>query len=802
MVSIPGLKSYSDAEITRAQGLSPALSRYLSLHARFSPLAVKRNAMWAEAALATLLKRGSTEEITKFWSVSADALLREAWTIAGLDGLPASLLGLGKLGAGELNLSSDVDLILICEPAAAEQVHRRIRRFRQALAPGGSQDQILRLDFDLRPGGRFGPIVTTVPQMRDYYWNQGETWERLAWVRARVIAGDSALGADILSEMAPYSYRKFLDFTVMEDLKLLRSRIQNSLQLSPGQVHLKLGRGGIRDLELFVHSLQIIHGGRRPELRTHSTSLALKLLEDHKVLPAADARFLMAAYWRLRHWENSVQAVDDRQVHGFDLDRPSAVIPDAEKQECLKLCVKIDALVSSLLGPVRDAVVPWPEDPEGQAKWLEAFGVPAATAQEVWPQLQNATALSKKSERDEKSRREFLSQYLSSLKEHGLDMDLGLRTLLDFIKSTRAKATFFSLLLREPNLTRDLAHLFSVSPYLGHLIASHPELLDSFLSQRQGDLPADGDLLLEQLTERRSLTELMAASQFLNTRDCVKFGRDLTDAADQICQTLLEQLRTETGAEEVRILALGKWGGGELGVRSDLDFVFLVENEPTEREQRLARRMISRLTQTNRAGRLYAVDLRLRPSGHAGPILAVRHKLNDYLACEAPPWVRQAYLRARVVGDGGFSISECLLKRPLDRADLESLREIRSKLIRPVNENSPDLKFNPGGLVSIEFSAQLACLRAGVRDSPADTLGMLARLNLNPKIAQAYAWLRTIEQLHQLTSNHSGSILEGGSSSVTRLARIMKTTAAELLDEVLTKMAQTAVWLDEADPLR
>lgn len=802
MVSIPGLSSYSAADIAQARKTSPALARYLNPESRFSALAAKRNEMWSAAALATLLKRAPADEVTKYWSAAADLLLKEAWVAAGMERLPAVIIGLGKLGAGELNLSSDVDLILICESGAAEMAHQNLRKFRQVLSPRGSQDQILRLDFDLRPGGRFGPIVTTIQQMRDYYWNQGETWERLAWVRARVIAGNAPLGEEILAEMMPYSYRKFLDFTVMEDLKLLRSRIQNSLQLAPGQVHLKLGRGGIRDLELFVHSLQIIHGGRKPELRTPSTSMALRLLEEHKILPEKDARFLTDAYWRLRHWENSVQALDDRQTHSFELTEPSPAIPEEEKQECLALCVKIDALVSTLLGPVREDVVPWPEDPKAQDAWLKDFGVPEATAQEVWPLLQNATALSRKSERDERARREFLAQYLKALKEHGLDMDLGLRTLLDFVKSTRAKATFFSLLLREPNLTRDLAHLFSVSPYLGQLISSHPELLDSFLIQRQGDLPSEWDLLLEQLTERRSLTELMAASQFLNSRDCARFGRDLTEAADQICLTLLSQLRKETGAADVRILALGKWGGGELGVRSDLDFVFLIDQEPTEAEHRLARRMISRLTQTNRAGRLYAVDLRLRPSGHAGPILAVRHKLTEYLANEAPPWIRQAYLRARIVGDSQFTLAEHLIRRPLEAPDLESLRDIRTKLLKPVNENAPDLKFSPGGLVSIEFTAQLACLRARIGSPPADTLGMLARLKANPKIGQSYNWLRTVEQLHQLTSHHSGSILEAGTGPVTRLARIMKMTVEELFEQVLSRMKQTAVWLDEIDPLR
>ncbi len=800
-MEVPELKSYSPTELIHAQSLSPALARYLNKDAQFTPEASRRNSLWARAALATVLKKSDAQSVTYYWSNAADQLLQEAWHEAGFAPISAVLLALGKLGAQELNISSDVDLILICEPKMAEQASVALRKFRQILVPSGSQE-ILRLDFDLRPGGRFGPLVTSISQMRDYYWSQGETWERLAWVRARTVAGPKSMADEILQEMTPFSYRKFLDFTVMEDLKLLRSRIQNSLTLSPGQVHLKLGRGGIRDIELFVHSLQIIHGGRKPELRTHSTTRALELLETHQVLPAKDAGFLKAAYWQLREWENSVQAVDDRQVHSFILDEPSEVINATEKKSCVELSTKIDALVSTLLGPIRDASLPWPEDPKSQSEWLLGLGVSNETAEEVWPQLQSATAVSTKTERDERSRREFLGRYLLALKDHGLDMDLGLRTLLDFVKSTRAKATFFSLLLREPNLTRDLAHLFSVSPYLGQMISSHPELLDSFLSQRQGDLPKDLDLLLEQLTERRSLTELMAASQFLNSRDCISFGKELTKTADKVCLAMLDHLKFEFGQSSVNILALGKWGGSELGVRSDLDFVFLIDEEPTENEQRLARRMISRLTQTNRAGRLYAVDLRLRPSGHAGPILAVKSKLLNYLADEAHPWERQAYLRARVVGGGEFKLSSTLTKRPLSSEDLATLREIRAKLTKPFCESAPDLKHSSGGLVAIEFSAQLGCLRQAIVDPPSDTLGMIQRLGRSDKLVQSYLWLRTVEQLHQLTSFHSGSILEAGSAAISRLARVMKMSENDLLAAVQERMQQTALWLDEADPLK
>jgi [glutamine synthetase] adenylyltransferase / [glutamine synthetase]-adenylyl-L-tyrosine phosphorylase len=167
-VDVPALTDYSTAELERAKALSPALANYLNPQAVFGNLARRRHDLWSRAALATLLKKSTPQTITKFWSDSADLFLSEAWASAGLDTLPAVLLGLGKLGAQELNLSSDVDLIVVSEPRALEATNSALRKFRHILGSGGVADHVLRLDFDLRPGGRFGPVITTMNQMRDY----------------------------------------------------------------------------------------------------------------------------------------------------------------------------------------------------------------------------------------------------------------------------------------------------------------------------------------------------------------------------------------------------------------------------------------------------------------------------------------------------------------------------------------------------------------------------------------------------------------------------------------------------------
>lgn len=805
---VPALESYTAAQLEQAKCRSSAVSRWLDLIPTSTPLLKARHRAWIESALATLHRTASAEEVTRHWSDAADRLLQAAWRECGLDKLDAVLLALGKLGAQELNLSSDVDLVVVAAPHALDQTLLGLRQFQKKLGAQASGDWGLRIDFDLRPGGRFGPVVATPGQLRDYYWSQGETWERMAWVRARPLCGPKPLIQEIFEATTPFCYRKFLDFGVMEDLKLLRHRIHAANATPPEFLHLKLGRGGIRDIELYIHSLLIIHAGRRPDLRTHSTREAIERLEKAGLLPSSDAQFLLRAYWQLRQWENQVQAADDQQTHLLALDGPSALAPD-DVTACLELCRGVDQLVSTLLGPVTNDRSIWPDEPEQQQTWLRERGISDETAREVWPLLLSAVALSGKTERDELARRQFLGRFVDALREHSLDADLGLRTLLDFVRSVRAKASLFSLLLREPRLIRDLANLFSVSPYLGRMLSARPELLDSFLSQRTLVSTGNWDEFLEDLVERRQLSELLAAGQVLNSRDVSRFGQDLSDAADQICQDILTRLKQELGDSTLQVIALGKWGGRELGVRSDLDFILLTESAPNEVDQRIARRLITRLTENHRGGRLYPIDMRLRPSGQAGPLLQSRAQLMEYLSTKAAAWERQSYLRARCQDPSlTLQIRMALFARKFTAEDCAEFAQIRQKLQIPPAKDILDLKNQVGGLIAIEFSVQIAILLKSITSSPADTLGMLAALaRQDPdwrepsiRLQKIYAQLRLYEQLQQLTSFHSGSKLELKSQEFGRLARLTRLSEADLEQSIQAHMDEASQILAKLDP--
>ncbi len=806
---LPNIDSYSKADLDSAGDRFPAILRYLALLEQSNvPAKVKlRTTGWLTCALATVFERASTAQIVEHWTSTADQLLTQAWTESGLEKLPMGLMALGKLGARELNLSSDVDIVLIAEPHVLAEGTAKLRKFRSWLEEDGSSLTLLRVDFDLRPGGRFGPLLTTQSQLTDYYWNQGETWERLAWVRGRPVCGNNSLLKSTLKELEPFCYRKYLDFTVLDDLKLLRGRIHAAADIPDGFLNLKLGPGGIRDLELMVHSLLILHGGKHPELRMASTIEALNRLSTSGLLPKSDCDFLTSAYWKLRHFEHLCQIFEDKQTHLLPL-KSTTFVSDAQIGECQSLCKRVEAYVTELLGPIRTDQLFWPEQPENQIEWLSQLGFDRNVVEEIWPQLESATALSRKSERDEKARREFLGRFVIALKEQQADLNLGITTLLDFVRAVRAKATLFTTLISEPRLISDLARLFSVSPYLGQIISSRPELLDMFLVRRLDQANPDWDIYLEELVERRQIGEISAASQFLYHQDCQSLGKNLSNIADEICVDLLERLKKDSGSSRIQIVALGKWGGQELGIRSDLDFILMTPDKPTESDHRVARRLISRLTEVHRGGRIYSIDMRLRPSGHAGPLIVWKDQIVEYIQNSAAPWERQAYLRSRPIPSGESDLRSLAASVGLSDGDLSELSNIRKKLHDTRSKTGIDLKLAPGGLVDIEFSVQICCLKWKLKDPPSDTIAMINLLEevdpawtkYSQRVRNHYLYLRRVEQLQQLTSYHSGSVIDSNSEQIRRLARLMKSTAEDFVDELESRLSQAQHWLVKLDP--
>lgn len=762
MVALPGLDTYAPEQLTRARAMSPAFAHYERLLqlTTIDSLHARRHRAWCECVMATFFETAPTAMVCAYWSQTADTIVQDAWQETGLNDFEAVLFALGKHGAMELNLSSDIDLMIVAEPKHALEVEKRLRKFQHLLHFPTEFGFCFRLDFDLRPGGKMGPLITSPSQFQDYYWSQGETWERLALVRMRAIAGSKVLEKQIGDLARRFSFRKFLDFTLLEDLKAMRAQVhQKGFQRQEHELHIKLEVGGIRDIELFVHSLLVMNGGKMPDLQTRSTEEALVRLGGAGILPPHEVQLLTESYWFYRHLENSVQALEDRQTHVLT-DRTQQILALPGRAEVVARMKQVDATVSSLLGKVDLAQVHLPQDEAAQKTWLKNLGFSEDVIDQAWEQLMKATALSHKNDRDERARQEFLFTFVSAIARHkALDRDLGLQITVDFVQAMRAKATFFSMLLRSPRLIDDLSRLFCLSPYLGSILASRPELMDHFILQVDEAWAADMEKLLQQMSERKLLTELWSANQFLNDRDLAGLFARITATADEICLQLLSQLKHEYPDALVKIIALGKWGGEELGLRSDLDFIFVTPSKPKESDFKVARRFISRLTDPLKGGNLYEVDLRLRPSGQSGLLLVAEDSLHEYWRDTAKAWERQAYSRARPLG---FRLDmKILMDRGLNATELEELKTIRAKLLQKKSDGELDIKYVPGGLLDIEFTAQTALLAHQVRGAGASTADMIEHLRKNvplwkhgDRLTAIYNELRTFEQMLQLSSTY------------------------------------------------
>ncbi|MFN7728654.1 MAG: glutamine-synthetase adenylyltransferase [Bdellovibrio sp.] len=770
----------------------------------------RRAREWAECARLTFEREVSTQEICLRWSRFADASLTEAFKNCSQQIPLQTQLGLfayGKLGSNELNLSSDVDLVLVSDSDDPNLKHW-LRRFRQLLQDPTEDGFCFRLDFDLRPGGRMGSIIPTLSQFEDYFSNYGEAWERLAFVRFRPVCGDEALLKTCMAQAHKFTFRKHLDFGLMEDLKDLRQRIheQNWRRSENGAIDLKLGLGGIRDLELFVHTLQVIHGGRLGEFRTESTTEAIQRLKAAGLVAALDSTFLQSHYWELRHYENALQGSTDQQIQVLKQNEWPELISSEERELLRQNMQKCRDLVTSLLGAVDEKARSLPEADADQLLWLQSLGFSNHAVQDLWPSLAHKTVLSRQPERDELYRKRFLFEMVSRLAAAPAP-DFSLRVLHDFLKSIRAKSSFFYLLVKNPQVMDRLGLLFSHSSYLSQILIGRPELLDSFLYQMQDSGFAEAwDDFLSDCLEKKLLAQLTSGLDFLKDRDLDSLLSKVTRTADTLVTQIFAKLQTEH-ATKLEVLCLGKWGGGELGLHSDLDLVFVCDSHPPdENDAKVARRLISRLTEVQRGGSLYQLDFRLKPHGKGGLLMTAKLDLLEYLKTHANIWERQAYLRTRSLAahpDFDKLVHEACVSRPVLESEWQQLRDIREALQRK-SKSAIDLKHQFGGLIDTEFAVQLT--RLAHQQTPQSTstraeLKELAQTDSRWGLVLAnYDEIRVLEQTLRLVSSRSAAHITESSAELEMLAGALHLDAPVIAQRMRSLLEQNAALLALLDP--
>ncbi len=719
--------------------------------------------------------------------------------------IPFTVIGMGKLGGRELNYSSDVDVIYVIgtERGAAggrsvmEHFDRVATRVTRALSDVTEDGVCWKVDLDLRPEGKRGPQVNSLRSMEVYYESYGQTWERAAWLKARAVAGDLALGAEVLRTMEPFVYRRWLDYATLDAIREMKARIDAEAGklkkiVEPGW-NVKLGAGGIRELEFFVQALQLVNAGKRAELRARGTLDALALLASAGIVKEDEAKSLARAYEFLRTLEHRLQVRALEQTHTLpdDLEEtavvaramgfPAADPMLAELQSHRKVVARaFDGLflekerkAKAAAGP-ETALLTDPDLDEARAKGIVAklgFFADVASTAEAFARIRRGPARSRQKERAFR----YLARLSPELFEElavSPDPDAAVRNLEAFLSKIGARTTLLALLAEHPATARLLVRLFGASDHLAHAFSSRPELIDVLMGsgyqrlvRRRPELRADAAAQVDAAPEYES--KLEAVRRF-RIAEVLRIGmgdlwgglstlsvmRQLSDVADAVLEQCFRIAREEDGSG-MCVVALGKLGGREMAYASDVDLVFLCTSG-TERFLRVAQRFLAAVSAPTREGIAYRVDTRLRPSGSAGPLVVSLEAFRSYHAQQARTWERQAWVRARpVAGDlrvwRAFREARiAAVYKETDRAMLAaSVREMRDAMEKRIGGVEPpkyNLKTGRGGLVDVEFASQFLQLAHGAGE-PAlrtpNTLTALSRARARGLLAEEpYAALR------------------------------------------------------------
>jgi len=655
---------------------------------------------------------------------------------AALEEKELIVVGMGKLGGRELNVSSDIDLIFVHPGGMEEQerYERAGRRLIRLLASVTEDGFVFRVDMRLRPYGDSGPLACGFDFLETYFITQGREWERYAWIKARAMTG---AGKDELAKIVrPFVFRKYLDYATLDAMRQLHAEVRRDVVRRELAGHVKLGPGGIREIEFVAQALQLVRGGRDPELTARPTLEVLKKLAAKRLLPDDAVRELSEAYLFLRKVEHRLQYLDDAQRH----DLPQ----DAEERGALARMCGFGRWedFSAALEAHRDAV----------SRHFDAVFAETRQASEAWPDHPRLAAL-RASQRyaalpdDSRRRLDALVPALARASAATSDPEATLARALDLVEAIASRAAYLALLAEHPEALERVARIIAASSWAAQFITRHPLLLDELLDDRvlyaPPDLESFGGSLRAQLaahagdTERRMnlLREMHQAQVFrLLAQDLAglltveRLADHLSALADLVLEVTIELAwadlprRHMEGPPRFAVIAYGKLGGKELGYASDLDIVFLYDDEHEQAPEvyaRLVLRLQSWITTRTSAGVLFETDLQLRPSGASGLMVSSLAAFERYQEESAWLWEHQALTRARYcagdkrVGGAFEAIREKILRRERDPQSLKTeIRAMREKLhaAHPNRSGLFDVKHDRGGMIDVEFAVQFLVL--------------------------------------------------------------------------------------------
>lgn len=728
--------------------------------------------------------------------------------VRGEDGSVERLVvfGLGKLGGGELNFSSDVDLVYAypergesdgARPLAAEEYFARLgQRLAQLLDDTTADGFSHRVDLRLRPFGRAGRVALSFAGMDQYFQREGRDWERYAWLKARAVAGDIAAGEAWLTTLRPFVYRRYLDFTALDGLRDMKAAITAEVARRDMHEDIKRGAGGIREIEFLCQALQLIRAGREPALRERRLLFALAALVDAGQIAPEDGAALREAYLFLRRLENRLQMLRDAQTHTLPtdpLDRLRIAFglghPDFDSlvQALALQQARVSTEFAALLAPRKGHAAPdalasyWRGlgrgggDPQLLAD--AGFAEPTAADQSLQDFAQSAgvKALSD-------APRARLDRVLPALLHAATRSpwpDAALKRVLGLLQAILRRTSYLALLDEQPSALARLVDVLARSALLAERLVAYPLLLDELLDTRvSGPMPApeemraecrqvlaleDPEAALRWLNEiRLALSFRMAMAALDGRQRAVDSTRQLAELAEVVVETALDMVQSAMHAAHgtvpggrFAIIGYGSLGGLELGFGSDLDLVFLYDHppavdasdgaralEPSRWYARLAQKVMALLAAVTAAGRLYDIDVRLRPDGGKGALVSSLASYREYQRERAWTWEHQALVRARgVAGDADLLAdfetvrAQTLSRERAPEALLGDVLKMRQRMRAELDRSDAarmDLKQGSGGVADLEFLLQAGVLLgAATRPAllqPRDTPGLINAL--------------------------------------------------------------------------
>ncbi|PIW31392.1 MAG: bifunctional [glutamate--ammonia ligase]-adenylyl-L-tyrosine phosphorylase/[glutamate--ammonia-ligase] adenylyltransferase [Rhodobacterales bacterium CG15_BIG_FIL_POST_REV_8_21_14_020_59_13] len=756
--------------------------------------------------------------------LGAEAGKFEAWTDPANPLPGVFVLALGKLGASELNFSSDIDLVALYDPdlltgPAAENPGKRLPRLIKGLdrlleenTPDG---YVFRVDLRLRPDPSATPPIMSVTAAMNYYESLGQNWERAAYIKARPCAGDLEAARAFLESMRPFIWRRTLDYAAVEDIHSLARQIQavgDRAKIRPGGHDLKLGRGGIREIEFFAQVPQLVMGGRMPDLRLESPYRVLTALAAADIVDGVTAETLQENYRFLRKVEHRIQMVADEQTQTLPADDTSrtgiahlAGLASLDELDCkiVETLQSVHAAFSrqfsheNSLADESGSLIFTGVEPTGETlQTLSALGFQFPDT--AWARMNSWLAGKARALRTTRARQvltRLAPRLLRAMSDTG-EPDSAFTRFAAFIEGLPMGVQPLSMLENEPDLARELVAIIGLAPRMATTLAQRPAVMDVMLDARfsqplrNEDPDEQADRMAFQMSEaidaedamnrgRRLVREerFRIGSQLLVGRADAEsageaFGRLADVAINAMAEVALQQVTGRYGPPpgEFAVLGLGKLGSYELAADSDLDIMLIYD--PVEGHEsdapafftRLTQRLVSALSSPTEEGSMYETDMQLRPSGKAGPVAVRLSSFGSYYRENAWTWERMALTRARVIsGSPGMSdrlaedIETALIYKTDPGQIVHDALDMRRRMERERRAKGAwDVKRRPGGILDIEFIAQtgqLLMAQQGQYQRCANTAAQISSLEVAGLLTKAEA--QSLRQTMRLWLNLS-----------------------------------------------